>query len=105
MGDTQALLSELARVKALFQLRTINLILSGGHTRPEPGVVQPSICDDPRACLPTDRDILFHALHDGECSDWFVRAHDPDQQLARDIADADCGREVSDLFHNAASAN
>jgi hypothetical protein len=68
--------------------------------RGEPGAVVPR-CDGAHFLTQA----IHHALHDGECSDWFARAHDPDQQLARDIADADCGREVFDLFHNAASAN
>jgi hypothetical protein len=46
---------------------------------------------------PTDLDLLFHALNDGECPDWFARAHDPREKLLRELADGDsCG---PNFFH------
>lgn len=41
---------------------------------------------------PTDLDLLFHALNDGECADWFARAHDPREKLLRERADGDGAR-------------
>lgn len=35
-----------------------------------------------------------HALNDGECADWFARAHEPREHLLREGADGD-GFEVS----------
>lgn len=52
--------------------------------------------------MPTDLDLLFHALNDGECADWFARAHDPRQKLLRERADGD---GVSDLLFAHAASN
>jgi hypothetical protein len=92
VSDTQALLSELARVKALFQLRTISLVIRG-----EPGAVVPR-CDGAHFLTRA----IHHALHDGECSDWFVRAHDPRGEFADRDRPVVAGGEVFNFLHDEA---
>jgi len=45
------------------------------------------------------REAIRNALNDGECVDWFARAHDPREKLLRELADGD-GFKVFDLTHS-----
>lgn len=63
MTDTQALLSELARVKALFQLRTLSLVLHGGESIINPSTLQHRVQrSDGRGVSDAGGRVLFHSV-------------------------------------------